>query len=124
MFLGREISESRDYSEKIAEEIDEEVRRIIDDAQQRARELLRKHRATLEKLVTVLMEVETLEGDRLEKLLDSDPNEPWTNDQNPQGGTPVQTPPAEAPRPANFQPRPGGLAWEGGSTTRIDGPTA
>ena len=120
VFLGREISESRDYSEKVAEDIDAEVRRIIDDAQQRARILLREHRGVLEKLVTVLMEVETLDGDRLRSVLESDPNEPWTDSQPP-AGTPVPPTIEATPRPANFQPRPGGLAWEGGSTTRVDG---
>ena len=74
----------------------------------------------LEKLVTVLMEVETLDGDRLRSVLESDPNEPWTDSQPP-AGTPVPPTIEATPRPANFQPRPGGLAWEGGSTTRVDG---
>ena len=77
VFLGREIAETRNYSEKIAEEIDDEVRRLIEEAQERARQMLRDKRDILEKLVNVLMEVETLEGETLTRLLSSDPKEPW-----------------------------------------------
>ena len=77
VFLGREISETRNYSEKIAEEIDDEVRRLIEEAQERARNILREHRDLLDKLATVLLEVETLEGETLTRLLNSDPNDPW-----------------------------------------------
>jgi cell division protease FtsH len=123
VFLGREISETRNYSEKIAEEIDDEVRRLIEEAQERARSVLREHRDLLDKLANVLLEVETLEGDSLTRLLDSDPNEAWPPaDLTPRAEPPV-TPPAEEPRarPA-FEPKPApGLAWEGGNQTRTDG---
>ena len=124
VFLGREISETRNYSEKIAEEIDDEVRRLIEEAQERARNVLREHRDVLDKLATVLLEVETLEGETLTKLLKSDPTEPWP----PPGDTQSRPePPAprateEAPRRPSFEPKPApGLAWEGGSQTRADG---
>lgn len=123
IFLGREISETRDYSEKIAEEIDEEVRRLIEEAQQRARNIMRDHRALLDKLVGVLMEVETLEGDTLTRLLNSDPNEPWPPADMPKR---EDTPPAgkvadDSPRRPTFEPKPApGLAWEGGSQITPD----
>jgi len=124
VFLGREISETRNYSEKIAEEIDDEVRRLIEEAQERARNILREHRDLLDKLATVLLDVETLEGDQLTKLLNSDPNAPWP----PAGETRDETPSApptvsEEPRRPVFEPKPapGGLAWEGGSQARLDG---
>jgi cell division protease FtsH len=119
VFLGREISETRDYSEKIAEEIDEEVRGIIEEAQERARRVLRERRALLDKVANVLIEIETIEGERLKTLLSSDPSEPWP----PAGGDTVVEPPApkatEEPRPRpTFEPRPSpGLAWEGGSSS-------
>ncbi len=121
VFLGREISETRNYSEKIAEEIDDEVRRLIEEAQERARQLLRERRPILEKLVTVLMEVETLEGDTLKRLLSSDPNDPWppSDLQQPEPPAPTPTEPA-APRPAYEPKPPAGLAWEGGSQSRTD----
>ncbi|HEY4670105.1 MAG TPA: ATP-dependent zinc metalloprotease FtsH [Tepidiformaceae bacterium] len=124
IFLGREISETRNYSEKIAEEIDDEVRRLIEDAQERARNVLREHRDLLDKLATVLLEVETLEGESLTKLLNSDPNEPWPP---PESGLPTEppAPPVSAEEPTRrpaFEPKPApGLAWEGGSQSRVDG---
>ena len=124
VFLGREISETRNYSEKIAEEIDDEVRRLIEEAQERARTILRENRALLDKLANALLEVETLEGERLQALLNSDPNEPWRPDEEekPRTETPAPKPVEEAPRRPSFEPKPApGLAWEGGSQTRIDG---
>ncbi|MEE8422495.1 MAG: AAA family ATPase, partial [Dehalococcoidia bacterium] len=69
IFLGRDIAEQRDYSERTAEEIDEEVRRLVDEAQTRCRTVLAEHRDKLDELAEVLIEVETLEGDRLARLL-------------------------------------------------------
>ena len=122
IFLGREISETRNYSEKIAEEIDDEVRRLIEDAQERARTVLREHRDLLDKLALVLLEVETLEGPVLTRLLNSDPKEPWPPaDLQKPDETPASPPPTEERRPT-FEPKPtGGLAWEGGNQTRADG---
>ena len=121
VFLGREIAETRNYSEKIAEEIDDEVRRLIEEAQERARSLLREKRPVLEKLVAVLMEVETLEGETLHRLLRSDPNEPWPpSDLEQKSDPPAATPTEEAPRRPIYEPKPGGLAWEGGNQTRTD----
>ncbi|MEO8539218.1 MAG: ATP-dependent zinc metalloprotease FtsH [bacterium] len=122
VFLGREISETRNYSEKIAEEIDDEVRRLIEEAQERARQLLREKRPILEKLVTVLMEVETLEGETLKRLLASDPNEPWPpSDLEQKNDPPAATPTEATPSRAPYEPKPAtGLAWEGGSQSRTD----
>ena len=69
IFLGRDIAEQRDYSERTAEEIDEEVRRIVEDAHERCREVLRERRAKLDEVAAALIEVETLEGDDLQRLL-------------------------------------------------------
>ena len=124
VFLGREISETRNYSEKVAEEIDDEVRRLIEEAQERARDILKEHRALLDKLATVLLDVETLEGETLAKLLNSDPNEPWPpTDVGSRSDTPAVPPaPSESPRRPAFEPKPApGLVWEGGSQARIDG---
>jgi cell division protease FtsH len=72
VFLGRQVSEQRDYSEKIASEIDEEVRRIIDTAHQQARTIIRDNRAKLTQLATTLLDVEVLEGEALRELMASD----------------------------------------------------
>jgi cell division protease FtsH len=123
VFLGREIAETRNYSEKIAEEIDDEVRRLIEEAQERARNVLREHRAILDKLAVVLLEVETLEGETLTRLLNSDPNDPWPPAGEPRAPEPPAPPkPTEdSPRRPSFEPKPGGLAWEGGNQARVDG---
>jgi len=69
IFLGREISEQRDYSEQTAQQIDHEVKRFIEEAYQRAKDLLIEHRDKLEAISQRLIEVETLEGADLEALL-------------------------------------------------------
>jgi len=76
VFLGREISEQRDYSEKVALQIDNEVQQIIETAYNTAVDLITTHRDKLEQIARALLEEETLEGDDLERLLDSDPNKP------------------------------------------------
>jgi cell division protease FtsH len=69
VFLGREISEQRDYSEAMAQEIDREVRRFIDEAHSRAREILTTYRDKLVALAKRLIEEETLEGAELQAML-------------------------------------------------------
>jgi cell division protease FtsH len=69
VFLGREIGEQRDYSDGTARAIDEEVRRIVEEAYRRARRLLEEHRSTLDRIAQRLTEVETLEGQELRDLL-------------------------------------------------------
>ncbi len=121
IFLGREISETRNYSEKIAEEIDDAVREIIDDAHKCAREMVREQRKLLEKLVNVLMEVETVEGETLTRLLTSDPEEPWPPDEASPTEPPATPPSGEEESKPSFERRPSqGLAWEGGSTASLD----
>jgi cell division protease FtsH len=68
VFLGREISEQRDYSDKVAEMIDDEVYGIIQDAQRAAEELLAKNRDRLVLLAEKLISQETLEGKELESI--------------------------------------------------------
>ncbi len=65
VFLGKEIGEQREYSEKVAQEIDEEVRRIIQQSYEKAKEILTTHRDKLDRLAQALMEKETLEGEEL-----------------------------------------------------------
>ncbi|OGG40449.1 cell division protein FtsH [Candidatus Jorgensenbacteria bacterium RIFCSPLOWO2_01_FULL_45_25b] len=69
VFLGKEISTQRNYSEKIAERIDEEVDMIIKEAQRKAEVLLIKHRNLLEKVAKDLIEKETIERAEFEKLM-------------------------------------------------------
>jgi cell division protease FtsH len=68
IFLGREISEQRDYSEAVAEQIDREVRKLVDDAFKQSLAILKKHRLHLDLVATRLLEVETLNREEFEKL--------------------------------------------------------
>ncbi|MFA7248638.1 MAG: ATP-dependent zinc metalloprotease FtsH [Dehalococcoidia bacterium] len=111
VFLGRDISEERDYSERTAQEIDDEVRRVIDEAHQRCRTVIAAHRDKLEELASRLIEVETVEGEELLRILGPAENRPAPADLS----TPPAPPPAssasreEEPEEAP-QGRPG-LAW-------------
>lgn len=68
IFLGREISEQRDYSDSVAEQIDAEVRKIVDDAYKQARKLLTKYRKQLDAVAQKLLEVETLNREDFEAI--------------------------------------------------------
>ena len=70
VFLGREISEERDYGDKIAEEIDEEVRVLIKSAYQTAQEVLEDHKPKLVRLSEYLIEHETISGENMIRLID------------------------------------------------------
>jgi len=68
IFLGKEIHERRDYSEKTAEMIDERISMLITQAQETARHILTKDKKQLEKIVTELLKKETLEREAFEAL--------------------------------------------------------
>lgn len=87
VFLGREIGEQRDFSEAVAEEIDSEVRNLVNDAHQFAGKLLKKHRDKLDEVANYLLEHETLELEQFEAL--------WNGDPIP----PPKPPPAAPPTP-------------------------
>ena len=76
VFLGREISEQRDYSDSVAEAIDEEVKRLVDSAYAKAKNLLSTHIQKLEQVSRYLIENETIEGEQLQQLLSSPVPEP------------------------------------------------
>ncbi|MBL8153473.1 MAG: ATP-dependent zinc metalloprotease FtsH [Anaerolineae bacterium] len=70
VFLGRDMFEQRDYSEQAAEDIDNEVRRILTTSYNRAKTILLENRAKLDTLVEVLLERETLDRTTFEELMD------------------------------------------------------
>jgi cell division protease FtsH len=70
VFLGREISEQRNYSDEIAAKIDSEVRAIIDQGFSRAKDALTKHRDVLDRLAALLVEKETIEHEEFEALFE------------------------------------------------------
>lgn len=68
IFLGREISEQRDYSETVAEKIDQEVRSIVAEAYKQAKQILVDYREKLDDVAIKLLEVETLSKEEFEKI--------------------------------------------------------
>lgn len=70
VFLGKEIQEARDFSEGMAQVIDEEVQKILRQADQRAYDLLKEHRPELDRLVEALLENEELDRKGIQDLLD------------------------------------------------------
>ena len=71
VFLGKEISETRDYSDQVAETIDEEVKSLLEEAYSTAKTLLTKNKPKLKQIAEHLMEHETLEGSMLENLFNA-----------------------------------------------------
>jgi len=69
IFLGREISEQRNYGDEVARQIDEEVHRIVSVAAERTRQILVANRAVLNDMASALIEYETIDGDKLRELL-------------------------------------------------------
>ncbi len=72
IFLGREIHEQRDYSEQVAQQIDQEVHDLIQQAYETAKETLESNKAKLVQLARHLISNETIEGDDLQKLFESE----------------------------------------------------
>jgi cell division protease FtsH len=68
IFLGREISEQRDYSESVAQEIDKEVRGLVGDAYEKAKSILIQYRDRLDATANRLLEVETISREEFEKI--------------------------------------------------------
>ncbi|HHJ52029.1 MAG TPA: cell division protein FtsH, partial [Caldithrix abyssi] len=69
IFLGREIAQHRDYSEKIAQEIDDEVQSIVQQAQEKAEKLLKDNIDTLHALAKALLEHEILDGEQIDMVI-------------------------------------------------------
>jgi cell division protease FtsH len=69
VFLGEELGHRREYSEETARDVDQEVKKILDEAFNRARSVLTEHRAGLDALAEALVEHEALTGKQVIKLL-------------------------------------------------------
>jgi len=76
VFLGRDFASQPDYSDRVAFEIDSEIRTLIDRAHDEALEILTEHRSHLDELAATLFDRETIEKDQLVKLLDDLPKRP------------------------------------------------
>jgi cell division protease FtsH len=107
-FLGREFSAEPDYSDEIAREIDDEIRRIVESAHQRAKDLLTEHRDSLHVISEILVKRETIEKEQFEALLAGKSEEDVFGAEQPPA-----TPKIDAPQPADRRehprplPRPG-----------------
>lgn len=73
IFLGREIHEQRDYSEKVAEKIDEEIASFIRQGEAKALQIIDKHKDSLEKIVAALLAKETIERTAFEEIVGAKP---------------------------------------------------
>jgi hypothetical protein len=76
VFLGRDFGEQRNYGDRIADQIDEEVSRIVSEAYTTALHILTEHRPTLDRLAQYLIAEETIEGDDLQRILAGPETEP------------------------------------------------
>jgi cell division protease FtsH len=123
-FLGREFSAEPDYSDEIAREIDDEVRRMVEDAHQTSKDILSEHREQLDTISQILLSRETIEAEEFIALLEGKPEEEVFHDE--EEAQPPEAPPVEEkgtaregarPRP---HPRPG-LAG-GSADMRADDP--
>jgi cell division protease FtsH len=110
-FLGREFSSEPDYSDDVAREIDAEIRRIVEEAHQVAREILGQRRSELDKTSEILLRRETIEREEFLQLLEGKSeeevfgaDEPTRPQLPPPPPQPAPERPERAPRPL---PRPG-----------------
>ncbi|MEO8204993.1 MAG: cell division protein FtsH, partial [Chthoniobacterales bacterium] len=71
VFLGRDMSRNREYSEATAQEIDMEVKRIIDEAYNRAKTMLTENRSKVEVVAKALLDYETLDAAQVQELMDT-----------------------------------------------------
>jgi cell division protease FtsH len=120
-FLGRDMGSEPDYSDEIAREIDDEIRRIVENAHQTARDILDERRDDLERISEILLVRETIDADEFVALLEGaseeevfPPESGSTEEDFPSEPEPVNTPPSgQTPDPQPSPPRPG---YAGGMT--------
>ena len=113
-FLGREFQQQADYSEEIARQIDDEIRRIIEEAHQRAKDLLVEKREMLDRISKILIVRETIEAIEFQRLVDGLPEDEVFRERDEKAAS-RQVPPPEpekrerakqppVPKPAHVNP--------------------
>jgi cell division protease FtsH len=105
-FLGRDMGAEPDYSEEIAREIDDEIRRVIEEAHERARKVLAEHMAELNKISELLIERETIDKDQFERLLAGEAEDRVFADEPEAASEEPERKPRTEPKPRPF-PLPG-----------------
>jgi cell division protease FtsH len=104
-FLGREMGAEPDYSEEIAREIDDEIRRVIEEAHATAQQVLREHSDELHRISMILIERETIDKDQFERLLAGESAQSVFDDEAP-AAAPSPKPADEKERKPQPKPRP------------------
>ena len=107
-FLGRYMGSEPDYSEEIAREIDDEIRRVIEEAQERAGTVLSEHMDELHKISELLIERETIDKDQFERLLAGESPSVFPEPE-PERKPRTEPKPRTKPKPRPF-PIPGALS--------------
>jgi cell division protease FtsH len=102
-FLGREMGAEPDYSEEIAKEIDDEIRRVIEEAHDKAIAVLREHMDVLHKLSAILIERETIDKSQFERLLQGESEESVFAEEPPTAPEPEE---ADAEKKPLLRPSP------------------
>ena len=100
VFLGKDLAQGKTYSEQTAQEIDTEVRRLVDEGYQRASNLISDNRDKLELIANALLEYETLDGQQVEDIVRTgkfNPPKP-PNDVDPPKGADAATPTSDLPK--------------------------
>ena len=111
-FLGRDMGAEPDYSEEIAREIDDEIRRIIEEAHETATQVLRDHMDELHRISMILIERETIDKDQFVRLLAGESEDAVFPPEPEEAAEPAKEPerrPQVKPRPF---PLPGGAAMQ------------
>jgi cell division protease FtsH len=101
-FLGREMSAEPDYSEEIAREIDDEIRRVIEEAHSLARHVLEEHMNDLHRISGILIERETIDKDEFARLLEGESEEAVFGDE----GAPAEADEGAAEEKRRRAPKP------------------
>jgi len=103
-FLGRDYGAEADYSEEIAREIDDEIRRVIEESHELALSVLREHMDELHRISQILIERETIDKDQFERLLAGEDESTVFPEERPEPALPE--PHEEPKRERKPRPRP------------------
>ena len=109
VFLGRELVQRREVSDYTAQQVDEEVKRLLDGAHAKAREVIEANRGLLDDVAEALLERETLDGDEIQRLVDGKELAPPTefDSEPPQARLPgAETKSVTKPQPGLVGPEP------------------
>ncbi len=119
IFLGREISQHRDYSEKTAIAIDDEVARLIRESYDRAKDILSQHVDALHSMAKALLERETLDGNDVNMILKGKDLPPLAIPEPVEEAEPTAAPPSQEPPRHEEAPAPKGIPGEPGPDPAI-----